>query len=172
MEKVGIIAFAFGQQLTETAGPSNEAIGRAALDVAHEEQAWGNDTYLATQWEVAVYCDQRGESPEFVVSVYNDPQTHYIDTKGVLDASLEYFAAHGVTRIILVAHPAHLLAIRILIATRRWGIGNTWVDWKYNAETLRIPYDKSPGNHQKWTRGPVGFVAYLFKALLTKKHGN
>lgn len=171
MEKVGIIAFAFGQQVTETAGPSNEAIGRVALDVAHEEQAWGNDTYFSTQWEVALYCEQKGELPEFLVSTYGDPRTHHLSTKSVLDASLEYFAVHGVTRIVLIAHPAHLLAIRILIATRRWDIGNVWVDWKYSGETLRIPYDTSPGNHQAWTRGPVRFVAYPFSNLLARKHG-
>lgn len=172
VETVGVIAFAFGQQVTETAGPSNEAIARVALDVMHEEQWKSNAAVLSTQWEVALYCDERAEPADFIVSHYDDPATHYIDTKGVFDASLGFFKSQGVRRVVLVAHPFHLLFIRLLIATKLWSIGEFQLDTTYNNSMASIPYDKSPGNRQKWTRGPVVFVAYLLKALLTKKHGN
>lgn len=172
MENVGIVAFAFGQQVTRASGPSNEAIAQVAISVAHDEQARGNNTFLSTQWEVALHCDSRSEFPDFRVSDYNDPKTHYIDTKGVLDASLQFFKSQDVKRVILVAHPFHLLFIRLLLATKLWRIGTVTVDTSYNKRLSVIPYDKSSGNRQSWTRGPFMFLIYLLKTLLTKKHGN
>lgn len=169
---VGIIAFAFGQQMTEAAGPSNEAIAQIASVVRRSEQSLHNEVFLATQWEVALCCDEGVDKPDLQVSAYGDPETHYIDTKGVLDASLKYFRQRNVKRVILVGHPFHLWFIRLLIATKLWRIGAVQLDTRYDERMIAVPYDRSPGNRQSWTRGPVVFVAYLVKALLTKKHGN
>jgi hypothetical protein len=172
VENVGIVAFAFGQQVTKASGPSNEAIAQVAISVRHDEQARGNNVFLSTQWEVALYCDARSEYPDFQVSDYNDPKTHYIDTKGVLNASLQYFKGHDVKRVILITHPFHLLFIRLILATKLWRIGTVKLDTSYNKRLSAIPYDKSSGNRQPWTRGPFAFLIYLLKILLTKKHGN
>jgi hypothetical protein len=172
VEIVGVIAFAFGQQANETAGPSNEEIAKVAIAIVHDEQSVENEVYLSTQWEVEVYCDERSESADFVVSTFGDSETHYINTKDVLDASLKHFGSRNVTRVVLVGHPLHLFFIRLLIATKRWDTGDVKLDWKYRRRMSNIPYDTSPGNQQAWTRGPIVFIAYLFRALLTKKHGN
>ena len=173
MEKVGIIACAFGQQAEDKPGPSNEWIGKVTSYIRHLEQKKGNTPFVSTQWEIAGYMDTRlGDPANFWVSVYQDSETHYIDTKGVLDRSLKYFQSKGVTRVIILAHPFHLFFIRLLITMRLWKVGKVQLDWSYSRELNFIPFDKSEGNVQSWTRGPFVFVAYLFKALLTKKHGN
>ncbi len=35
-----------------------------------------------------------------------------------------------------------------------------------------IPYDRTPGNIQWWTRSPFAFIAYLIRVLVFKKHGS
>ena len=171
IERIGVIAFAFGQQETHTAGPSNEAISQIALAVVDTERAFGNEVYLATQWETALYCDERSEHPDVRVSEFGSPATHYIDTKGVLDSSIRAFAEHGVQRLVFVAHPLHLFFIRLLVATKIWSIGNATVVNEYHSQMQSIPYDTSPGNRQSWTRGPFVFIAYLAKTLVTGRHG-
>ena len=173
MEKVGIIGFAFGQQKKYEAGPSNEQIAIVARYVLSEEENEGAEVFLSEQWEVAVYStEELSLPPDFWVSTFRDSETHYINTKGVLDRSLEYFQSEGVTRVIMIAHPFHLVFIRLLIAARLWKVEGVRLDWSYVKELSYIPYDKSAGNVQWWTRGPFVFTAYLFKTLLTKKHGN
>ena len=173
MEKVGIIACAFGQQAEDKPGPSNEWIARVAVYAKSHEQQKDNTVFVATQWEVAGFMSEHlRKLADFWVSVYQDTDTHYIDTKGVLDRSLKFFKSKGVTRVIIIAHPFHLFFIRLLIALRLWKVGKVQLDWSYNRELSVIPYDKSEGNVQSWTRGPFVFIAYLFKTLLTKKHGN
>ena len=170
-ENVGVIAFAYGQQRAKTAGPSNEVIGSIALYVKCEEQKQGREVQLATQWEVDVYCDEQSQPADLRVSEYCDAETHYIDTKRALDDSLVYFKKHRVTRIILVGHSLHLWSIRLLIATKQWDVGTVTIDTRYKKRMLAVPFDKSLGNQQRWTRGPIVFIAYLVKVLLTKKHG-
>lgn len=172
MEKVGVIAFAFGQQLLEIAGPSNEAVARVAIDVVHAEQQLGNDTFLSTQWEIALYCNERSKKPDHEVSSFNDPATHYINTKDALYGSLEYFKRNNIQRVIILAHPLHLWFIRHLIGFNIWRVEGFTFDRSYDKLLSKVPYDKSQGNHQWWTRGPVVFVTYLIKTLITKRHGS
>jgi len=171
-EKVGVIGCAFGQQDTETAGPSNEMIGRVVRQIVNEEQRLGNEAYISTQWEVECFLEEWAEPADFLVSEYDDPETRYIDTLGVIKKSLDIFEQLDVTRIIIVAHPLHMVFIRLLISTKIWKVGDVKVDWSYGSNMKVIPYDKSLGNQQSWTRGPFVFIAYLFKTLFTGKHGN
>jgi len=169
---VGIIAFAFGQQVTQTAGPSNDAIAKVTLEVKDQERNDGHPVLLVTQWEVALSCIERFEPPDLAVSAYDDPSTNYLTTKEVLDLGLQYFQSRGVRRVILIAHPLHMLLIRTLLTAKAWKVGNAMIDWSYGDRMSTIPYDKSSGNRQWWTRGPVSFLWYVLRAVFTKKHGS
>lgn len=174
MEKVGVIAFAFGQHGGNhpVAGISNDAIARVASKICISERAHGKKIVVATQWEVAHslrYSSELGE-PDFCASKFGG-DTHYVDTKTVFNASMQYFKGQGVDRVIFVAHPLHLFFIHLLVETGGWYIDGLVVDHQY-AKTMRhIPYDTSEGNVQWWTKGPLSFILYLAKVLLTRKHG-
>jgi len=169
VESVGIIAFAFGQQggKTPVAGPSNEAISDVTEYIAEKEFELGNDTMVAAQWETKLGI----QGVDFTASEFNSP-THYISTKDVMDSSLAFFKQQGVYRVIFVAHPFHLLFIRLLIKADVWKVEDVKIDYQYNKLLRMIPYDRSEGNIQWWTGNPVTFVTYLVKAQLTKSHGS
>lgn len=172
MGNVGVIAFAFGQP-GETypiqVGPSNDRIMKIANHVIREEK--GNNVYVAVQWETSS-LDEADEDQILMVSRRNDPATHYIDTKGVLDKSMEYFVHRDVERVVLVAHPLHLFFIKFLIKMKFWDIGDLVIDHQYDWMMKQVPYDRSKTNVQRWTRGPIRFVGYLVKAFVTKRHGS
>lgn len=170
MGKVGIIAFAFGQQGEKgfpLAGPTNCKITMTTWRIYAAEKRAGNDPMIAAQWETSL-----GLPRTYVrlVSQFDD-RAGYVDTKMVLDKSIEFLTENDAERVILVGHPLHLFFIKLLIKMDVWKIGNIRVDSQYDKLMKSIPYDQSPGNVQWWTRNPVVFVAYMAKALVTRKHG-
>jgi len=173
MGNVGVIAFAFGQpeELRPfPVGPSNNMIRKVADQIVAQEEHRGNTVYVAAQWETSGL--DASEERTLLVSVRNDPDTHYIDTKGVLDKSMEYFVRRDVERVVLVAHPLHLFFIKFLIMTKIWDAGDLAIDHQYDGMMREVPYDRSKTNVQGWTRGPIRFVGYLAKAFVTKRHGS
>lgn len=173
MGNVGVIAFAFGQPEEShpfPVGPSNNKITEVVdLIVAHEEHD-GNTAYVAAQWETSGLEVPEGQM--LLVSMRNDPETHYIDTKGVLDKSMEYFVREDIQRVVLVAHPLHLFFIKFLIKMKFWDTRDLVIDHQYDWMMKQVPYDRSKTNVQRWTRGPIRFVGYLVKAFVTKRHGS
>ena len=162
---IGIIACAFGQQQTNTAGPSNEAIGQVALRIKEEI-----DAVISTQWEVEAYLRTIGASADNLVSTYG-AQDHYITTEQVFTRSLAFFEKAGVSEAVIVAQPMHLMAIRLV--AKGW-IADSGVQFisGYSHLMRQIPFDRSEGNVQKWTRGPIRFGAYLVRAKLFGTHGS
>lgn len=161
---VGIIACAFGQQSTNTAGPSNEAIGRIARQI---KQATGG--LISTQWEVDAYLQSVGDHADHLVSAFGT-DSHYVTTEQVFDSSLAFFKTTNVTEVIIIAQPMHLKVIRLVM--------NGWVhdsnvrfSRRYDHLMRQIPFDRSPGNQQGWTQGPIRFGAYLVRAKLFGTHG-
>jgi len=172
MGKVGVIAFAFGQQGEEKypeAGPSNEAIRNAAWGIYAAEIQAGNQPMIAAQWETSLGLPSTYIS--LLVSRFENRGTDYVSTKYVLDESIAFFKAHGVKRVIFVAHPLHLFFINLLVKSGIWKVDDIKIDHQDDKRLKTIPYDRSDGNVQRWTRGPIRFVIYLAKALVTKKHG-
>lgn len=165
MMPIGIMACAFGQQGTYTAGPSNEAIGQVALEIKHATAG-----VIATQWEVQAHMTKIGEPADHVVSEYDTP-SHYVTTQQVFARSLAYFKTVDVSKVVIVAQPLHLKAIRLVM--KDW-VANSGLSFtrEYDYLMRRIPFDDSPGNVQDWTRGPLRFGAYLVRAKLFDKHGN
>jgi hypothetical protein len=162
----GIIACAFGQQSTNRAGPSNEAIGSVALQVKKL-----TDGLISTQWEVEAYLQSVGESADHLTSAFGT-ESHYVTTEQVFTSSFSYFESVGdVSDIVVVAQPIHLRVIRLVMK-----------DWETNPDVSfvrtydplmhHIPFDNSEGNVQDWTRGPIRFGAYLVRAKLLGVHGN
>lgn len=161
---IGILAPAFGQQRTNTAGPSNEEIGTVALLI--KEMTGG---VISTQWEVEAYLQSVGEAADNLVSGFK-AESHYVTTQQVFDRSLAYFKSVGVMEIVIVAQPMHLMAIRL--AMKGWDIDPSFHFSKEFDKLLRdIPFDDSEGNEQNWTRGPLRFGAYLVRAKLSGVHG-
>lgn len=174
MGNVGVIAFAFGQP-GETypiqVGPSNDKITDVTQEIVRLEGLNGNTAYVTAQWETSG-LDEVPDTQVLLVSMRNDPETHYIDTKGVLDKSMEYFVREDIQRIVLVAHPLHLFFIKFLIKMKFWDTGDLVIDHQYDWMMKQVPYDRSKTNVQRWTRGPIRFVGYLVKAFVTKRHGS
>lgn len=171
MDKIGIIAFAFGQQTTQTAGPSNEAIGQVALDIQQYHARSGAQVALITQWEIAPYITSQGRRVDYTVSTYGDKGTHYITTKDVLSIALAYLKHYKVNQIIFVAHPFHLRIINLFVKLKIWRLDGFTLLATHRRQVKRIPYDTSEGNVQWWTRNGRSFLLYLFKILLTRQHG-
>jgi hypothetical protein len=171
MEKVGIVAFAFGQHQGDhpVAGISNSAIAHRTSNIRAGERARGNEVVVVTQWETALGLSYSSE-PDFCVSKFGS-DTHHVDTKTVFDASMRHFKDQGVGRVVFVAQPLHLFFIHLLVRTGRWSTGGLAVDSQYVKTMQHIPYDTSEGNTQWWTKGPLVFILYLGKVLLTRKHG-
>lgn len=165
MMPIGIIACAFGQQDTNTAGPSNEAIAQVALEIKGMTNG-----VISTQWEVQAHMEMIGESADHIVSEYGTP-SHYVTTEQVFARSLAYFKTVGVTEVVIVAQPMHLKVIRLVMKDWVADSGLTFTR-EYDHMMHRIPFDNSPGNVQDWTRGPLRFGAYLVRAKLTGAHGN
>ena len=161
----GIIACAFGQQATNIAGPSNEAIGDVALQI---KQLTGG--FISTQWEVEAYLNSINKPADHLVSTFGT-ESHYVTTEQVFTDSLSYFEyVGGVTNIVIVAQPMHLKVIRLVM--KEWEIDphlNFIRD--YDQLMCQIPFDRSEGNVQNWTRGPIRFGAYLVRAKLFGTHG-
>ncbi|MAU34180.1 hypothetical protein CL689_05905 [Candidatus Saccharibacteria bacterium] len=160
--RYGIIALAFGLHKDE-AGPSNEAIFEVASNI--KQQLPG--ALLASQWEVNLAANDG--DVDFVVS--SQATREYITTKEAIDRCLEEFMAAGVTRVVIVAHPLHLQIIRTFVDLGWWSLGGMEMDEQFNKLMRSVPYDRDPGNLQPWTRGPIRFVTYLMKVLVTKRHG-
>ena len=162
---IAVIAFAFGQQQQYTPGPSNEAIGTAALRIRRMTKG-----VLATQWEVDVFLRTVRQPADFVVSEYGT-ESHYLTTEQAFTKSLEYFDSLGdIDEIVLVAHPVHLMVLRHVM--KRWnGYSRYRFTRRYDYMLRQIPWDRSRGNTQRWTRGFLRFVIYLAKASLTGQHG-
>lgn len=160
-----VIACAFGQQATNTAGPSNEAIGRVALQIKHQTV----DAVISTQWEVEAYLKSIGESADHVVSTYGT-DSHYVTTEQVFTRSLAFGEVTGVSEVAIVAQPMHLMAIRFVM--KEW-INDPDIRFtrEYDSLLRQIPFDRSEGNQQEWTRGPIRFGAYLVRAKLFGTHG-
>lgn len=176
MKTVGVIGFAFGQHPDGSAGVSNERIARLLSQRRNKEQARGNVVLLGTQWEVATAFRTLG-TPELdcVVSQYGDPATEYLTTEQVLRASLSYFDTRGVDEVIFVGHPLHIVIIRLLLLTGVWRLdgGTTGARHRIVSRSLDyVPYDKSPGNAQWWTRSTWPFLRYLVGIALTRRHGD
>jgi len=172
MDKVGVIAFAFGQQGEEKypeAGPSNEAIRNAAWGIYAAEIQASNQPMIAAQWETSLGLPSTYIS--LLVSRFENRNTDYVSTKYVLDESIAFFQSHGVKRVIFVAHPLHLFFINLLVRSGIWKVGGIKIDHQDDKRLKTIPYDRSAGNVQKWTRNPVAFAAYMVKALVTGRHG-
>lgn len=172
MGKVGVIAFAFGQQGEEKypqPGPSNEAIRNAAWGIYSAEVQDGNQPMIAAQWETSLGLPSTYIN--LLVSRFENRDTDYVSTKYVLDKSIAFFKEHGVKRVIFVAHPLHLFFINLLVKTGIWKVDGMKIDHQYDKVMKTVPYDRSPGNVQWWTRNPVAFVAYMAKAFVTNKHG-
>lgn len=161
----GIIACAFGQQVTNIAGPSNEAIGDVALRI---KRLTGG--FISTQWEVGAYLNAINKPADHLVSAFGT-KSHYVTTQQVFTDSLSYFKGVGdVTDIAIVAQPMHLMVIRLVM--KDWEI-DPHLKFMRNYDQLmrQIPFDRSKGNIQKWTRGPIRFSAYLVRAKLFGIHG-
>lgn len=161
----GIIACAFGQQATNTAGPSNEAIGDVTLQVKQR-----TDGLVSTQWEVEAYLSSINKPADHLVSAFAT-ETHYVPTERVVIDSLSYFeGVGGITNIVIIAQPMHLQAIRLVM--KSWEI-NPSLNFirDYDQLMRQIPFDRSEGNIQHWTRGPIQFGAYLVRAKLFGTHG-
>ena len=165
MMPIGIIACAFGQQRTNTAGPSNEAIGRVALQIKQKTGA-----VISTQWEVEAYLRSIGESADNLVSTYAS-EDHYVTTEQVFTRSLTFFEKIGVTQAVIVAQPMHLKVIRLVM--KDW-VSDSDIRFTKTYDHLmrQIPFDRSKGNRQEWTRGPIRFGAYLVRAKLFGTHGS
>lgn len=163
---VGIIACAFGQQRTYVAGPSNEAIGRVALAIRQR-----TDGIIATQWEIQACLQAVNKSADELVSFYHDDNSHYLSTEQVFMRSLAYFKAAGISEVVIVAQPLHLLVIRC--AMKQWQIDPSFhFTHAYDRLMRQIPFDTSAGNTQWWTRGPIRFTLYLIRAALLGLHGH
>jgi len=161
---IGVIACAFGQQRTNTAGPSNEAIGR----VAHHIK-WTTKGVIAAQWEVEAFLQRINFPADKVIGAYG-ANGHYVTTEEVFAESLAYFKSVGVSEVVIVAQPLHLLVIRR--AMKGWSIDPSFHFTRaYDRLMRRIPFDRSSGNVQWWTRGPIRFVTYLVRATLFGVHG-
>ncbi len=175
MESVGVIAFAFGQQQRDTpkAGPSNRAIARTTEQIAQQLERTGHAVFVATQWEVAAANRLTKHRGTRVVSEFRTT-THYVKTKQVLDESLTYFKENGVNKIIIVAHPLHRALIMTLIRTQIWPVGTLRRSQtqRFKVWMGKIPYDRSPGNLQRWTRNPFAFILYVVRAVVLGKHGS
>lgn len=172
MGKVGIFAFAFGQQGEENypvAGPSNHRITMIAWRIYADEKRAGNDPMIAAQWETGIGLPVMHVG--LLVSRFGT-STHYVDTKKVFDEGIAFFKKHDVERVILVGHPINLFFIKLLIESGAWNVDGITIDHQYDKSMKAVPYDKSPGNVQWWTRNPVAFIVYMTEALLTGKHGS
>lgn len=171
--RVGIVAFAFGQHGGEhpVAGISNRTITCRASNIRVTERARGHEVLMATQWETALDMHHPNNTGFFCASKFGG-STQYVDTKTVFDESVRYFKHQGVDRVIFVAHPLHLFFINLLMKTGRWSVDRLTIDDQYTKGMRHIPYDTSEGNTQWWTKGPIVFVLYLAKTLLTRKHGS
>ena len=173
MGKVGIFAFAFGQQGEvnyPVAGPSNHRITMTAWQIYAKEKRADNDPTIAAQWETAVGLPEMYVG--FPVSRFGSKATHYITTKYMLDEGVAYFKACGAERVIFVGHPLHLFFINLLVKTGVWDVEGMTVDHQYDKMMKTVPYDKSAGNIQWWTRNPFAFIVYMTEALFTGKHGS
>lgn len=161
----GIIACAFGQQATNTAGPSNKAIGDIALRI---KQLTGG--FISTQWEVEAYLGAINKPADHLVSAFGT-ESHYVTTEQVFTDSLSYFEeVGGVTDIVIVAQPIHLKVIRLVM--KDWEIDpHLSFIRSYDQLMHKIPFDRSEGNVQLWTRGPIRFGSYLVRAKLFGTHG-
>lgn len=165
---IGVIAFAFGQTENQSAtGPSNQAIAQVAKRICEMERKQVN---ITAQWETSAPLTTLGVD-HYQVSHF-EQETHYVSTKEALDASLKYFRQQGVDEVIFVAHPFHLKIIRLLIDIGVWKLPGFTVNRRYDLLMRGISYDQSSENIQWWTRGPLVFVTYLVKSLLTRRHGS
>jgi len=172
VETVGIIAFAFGKQKTELGrgtGPSNESIGETAVDVAGMERRRGNKVLLSGQWETTGTKALQNEEVFEVSHFEDDP--NYIKTKDVIIRSVRYFKQNGAQRLIIVAHPLHRPFIEAFIRLRLYKIDGLRLNTWYNSLMARIPYDRTPGNEQWWTRNGFLFIVYLVRSVFTGIHG-
>lgn len=166
-DKVGIIACSFGQHVGDgMIGVSNEGVGSVALAI---QQATGG--VIAAQWEVAAFLASIDQPADYVIEDYGGDK-YYLSTKDVLLDSLRAFNSSGITTVIVVAQPMHLKAIRLMLPV--WHIsGDTTFLWRrpYLDMVRQIPFDRSPGNRQWWTKGPIRFALYLARAGLVGTHG-
>jgi hypothetical protein len=162
---IGIIACAFGQQKMNTAGPSNEAIGRVALQIKQQQ-----DAVISTQWEVDSYLKSIGQPADNVTSSYGS-DSHYVSTEEVFKRSFDFFKETDVSEAVIIAQPMHLFVIRLVMKDL---MASSGLNFRKDLDHLMrsIPFDRSNGNQQPWTRSPIRFGAYLVKVKLTGTHGS
>lgn len=172
-DTVFVIVFAFGQQRDRTqplAGPSNEELATAATEIYMEEAVKGTATHIASQWEVIAANQRFSKFARTHLSEFST-DTHYLTTRQVLESGVEAALTAKADRLVLVAHPLHLFFIKLLIKSGAWKTGGLPVDHQYDKLMRAVPYDRSPGNIQWWTKGPLRFITYLARAAATRQHG-
>lgn len=179
MTRVGVIAFAFGQQADRSSGPSNDAIAKIVREIRqsqseanHRTLPLGASTAVVTQWEVAIALQKLGVDTDCQVSSYGS-RSHYLTSKQVLMRGLDFLCDQRIHEIVLVAHPLHLRIMYILLGLRLWRVHDHGfkINHQYDAWMKDIPYDTSEGNTQWWTRRWSTFLRYLLKTSLTRQHG-
>lgn len=177
--RVGVIAFAFGQQADGSSGPSNETIAKIVREIRqshsearHHNLPLGASTAIVAQWEVAIPLQSLGIGVDHQVSHYGR-RSQYLRSKQVLKRALDYLCEQRIREVVIVAHPLHLQIIYLLLRLRVWKVHDHGfkINHQYDEWMSEIPYDASQGNTQRWTRSWNAFLRYLLKTAFTGKHG-
>jgi len=146
-----ILALSFGQRRSEP-NPCNLIIAQVALSLSRDSAS--QRLPVIAQWEVARAMELQGSPADAVINQPEDGS--YLSTTGVLSQASPHISSLGAREIIVVAHP--FLHQRYVARLVRAG-GLT----PYRPPMPKVGYDRSPLNHQWWTKGRARLIAYAIR---------
>lgn len=146
---MGIVAFSFAlRDAPLEPNPANVALASETVAAGERQPC---RTFVVAQWEVARALERSGHPADHVVRPNGDGR--YLDSTAVWREAAAILAKQGISAALPVAKPGlHLLRVRSLIRDSGFRLLRTPIG--------KVPYDRSPLNHQWWTKGPLRLFAY------------
>lgn len=154
-EAVGIVAFSFAlREAPLEPNPANAALASETVAAVERQPC---RTFVVAQWEVARALERSGHPADHVVRPSGDGR--YLDSTAVWREAAAILTEQGISAALPVAKPGlHLLRVRSLVRTSGFRLVRTPIG--------KVPYDRSPLNHQWWTKGPLRLLAYSVRQAL------
>ena len=159
MAKVAVLALSFSLR-DEEPNPCNVRLAEETQRICRDLLGEGHAAVLAAQWEVGLALPRQNRWPYLEVDPRNDGK--YLDTNEVFAAALEFFRAHGATRIVVVANPFIHQPYAYWLAHKHFRPMWRRVRW--------IGFDRQ--STQWWCRSWWSLVLYTLRTALGFQHGH
>jgi hypothetical protein len=165
--KIGVIALSFAKYSEKKEpNPVNIKLANVVESIVDDIEAFGDDTFVVAQWEIARQLEWDNRPAQLVVTLWDasikDGGRRYLDSADVVRKAFTFFREQGITDVVIVANPfLHLSAVRKMVENAGFTVIR-------DHKVPPVGFDRSADNLQWWCRGPFQLVAYLVLQVFGK----